>query len=428
MKSQVEKKEKNIVKITMEVENKEFLDAVQRSYFRNVKKFNVPGFRKGKAPKNIVERYYGSAVFFDYAVEYIFKNRYPEVIEENNLEPIDNPTLDIKQIGEDKDLILELEVLVKPEVTLGEYMGIEVEKVEYNVTDEDVEKELKSAAEKNARVKTVEDPIKDGDIATISYKGRVDGVEFEGGSSDEHRLTIGSGEFIDGFEEQLIGAKTNDEVKVNVTFPKNYFKSELSEKEAVFDVKILKVESKELPALDDEFAKDVSEFDTIDEYRNSIRENLLKVASDNKKIETENRVLEKVVENATVDIPDVMVQRHIDSLVDNLKHKLSHQGIDLNEYLKYVGSDMENLRKSFEERANNEVKSQLVLEAITKKENIEVTEDELKEEIENIAKVYGVTEENFYERFSDDEKDAVRENVAIKKCIKSLVDNAKFSE
>ncbi|MBP5426470.1 MAG: trigger factor [Clostridiales bacterium] len=429
MKCKAEKSGKSAVKLTIEVENKEFLEAVQKSYFRNVKKFNIPGFRKGKAPKNIIERYYGNEIFFEDAVEIIFRSKYPEAVKGNSIEPIDNPTLDIKQIGKDKDLILELEVAVKPEVELGEYMGIEIEKVEYNVTDEDVQKEVETAAKKNARIKTVEDrAIKNDDIATISYKGTIDGVAFEGGSSDEHKLTIGSGEFIEGFEEQLVGAKLNDELKVKVTFPENYFKKELSNKEAVFEVKILKIEEKELPVIDDEFAKDVSEFDTLDEYKKSIRDKLEKIAQDNTKIETENRVIEKVVENATVDIPDVMIKRQVDNLINDFEHRLSHQGVDLNTYLMYTGSNIETLRESFEERAKREVKAQLVIEAITKKENIEALEEEIKEEIENIAKVYNVTEEDFYEGFSDEDKRYVRNNVAVKKCIKILVDNAKMSE
>lgn len=428
MKSQVEKKEKNIVKIIMEVENEEFVAALQKAYFKNAKKFNIPGFRKGKAPKNIIERYYGEEVFFEYAVEIIFKDRYPEVVEENGIEPIDNPTLDVKQIGKDKDLILELEVEVKPEVELGEYMGVEIEKVEYNVTDEDVEEELKKVADKNARIKVSDSAVKDGDIVTISYKGTIDGVEFDGGSSDEHRLTIGSGEFIEGFEEQLIGANKDDEVNVTVTFPKNYIEDKLSEKEAVFAVKILRIEEKELPVIDDEFAKDVSEFDTLDEYKNSIRENLLDTASKKQKDEIENKVLDKVVENAKVEVPDIMIKRRVDNLIDELRHKLSHQGLDLDTYLMYTGSDIESLRKNFEERAKKEVKAQLVLEEITKRENVEVTEDDIKEEIEKIAQIYNVTEDNFYEKFGEEDKSYIRNNIATRKCVKKMIDSAKMSE
>jgi len=426
MKSQVEKIEKNVVKIKMEVENSMFLDAVKESYFKNVKKFNVPGFRKGKAPKEIIERYYGEEVFFEDAIEGVFQKVYPQVIIENNIEPVDRPSLEVEQIGKDKDLILVVNVTVKPEVELGEYKGIEIEKVEYTVTDEDVEKEIEKAAAKNARIKTVEDrPIKEGDIATISYKGTIDGVEFEGGSSDEHKLTIGSGEFIEGFEAQLVGKNLNEEVDVNVTFPEGYFKEELSGKPAVFAVKVLKIEEKELPTIDDEFVKDVSEFDTLEEYKNDIRKNLEQRAQDREKIEKENKVLEKVVENATVEIPEVMIKRQIDKLVYDFKHQLGHQGIDLDTYLLYTGSDMEQLESHFEERAQKEVKAQLVLEKITKEENIEVTEEEIKTEIESLAKIYNVTEENFYDRFNDDDKEYVKSNIAVRKCVQGLVDSAK---
>ena len=323
MKSQVEKMEKSVVKIRMEVENELFQKALSESYFKNVKKFTVPGFRKGKAPKNIIERYYGEGVFFEDAIESIFQEKYPEVIKENNLEPVERPTLEVEQVGKDEDLILNLKVTVKPEVELGQYKGIEIEKIEYNVTDEDVEREIIKMAQKNARIKTVEDrPIKEDDIATISYRGTIDGEEFEGGSSEEHKLTIGSGEFIEGFEEQLIGAKINDEVKVNVTFPEGYFKEELSGKPAVFDVKVLKVEEKELPEIDDEFAKDVSEFDTIEEYKNDIRKDLEQKAKDKEKLEKENVVLEKVLENATVEIPEVMITTQVDKRCEFLRFNL----------------------------------------------------------------------------------------------------------
>ena len=372
MKSQLEKIEKNSATIKVEVSNKDFLGAVKKAYFQNVKRFNINGFRKGKAPKNIIEKYYGEEIFFEDAINIIFQDCYSDVVKETGIEPVDRPHLEVKQIGKDKDLIFELVVTVKPEVTLGEYMGIEIDKVEYNVTDKDVENELKNVAEKNARIKTVEDrAVQNGDITTISYRGTIEGVEFEGGTSDEHKLTIGSGEFIEGFESQLIGAKLNDEVKVNVTFPEEYFKEELSGKPAVFDVKILKIEEKELPVIDDEFAKDVSEFETLEEYKSSIRDNLEKEFKDKEEIEKEDKVLSKVISNATVDIPEVMIERQIDSLLHDFEHKLKHQGVDLETYLTYVGYSVEDLKEQFREKATQNVKAQLVLEKIVSQDPAE---------------------------------------------------------
>ncbi len=427
MKSQLEKIEKNSATIKVEISNKDFLEAVKKAYFQNVKRFNINGFRKGKAPKNIIEKYYGEEIFFEDAINIIFQDCYSDVVKETGIEPVDRPHLEVKQIGKDKDLIFELVVTVKPEVTLGEYMGIEIDKVEYNVTDKDVENELKNVAEKNARIKTVEDrAVQNGDITTISYRGTIEGVEFEGGTSDEHKLTIGSGEFIEGFESQLIGAKLNDEVKVNVTFPEEYFKEELSGKPAVFDVKILKIEEKELPVIDDEFAKDVSEFETLEEYKSSIRDNLEKEFKDKEEIEKEDKVLSKVISNATVDIPEVMIERQIDSLLHDFEHKLKHQGVDLETYLTYVGYSIEDLKEQFREKATQNVKAQLVLEKIVSQEKIDVSEEEIKNEIEAIAKVYNVTEENFYDRFSEEDKEHVKEKVAIKKIVKNMVDSAKM--
>lgn len=429
MESRVDKIENNVATITVEVSNKDFLDAVKEAYFRNAKKFNVNGFRKGKVPQNIIEKYYGEEVFFEYAVDIIFQDNYVDIIKNNNIEPVDRPSLEVEQIGKDKDLIFKIVVTVKPEVILGDYKGIVIKKIEYNVTDEDVENEIKKVANKNARIKTVEDrAVQDGDIVTISYVGKMNDVEFEGGSSDNHKLTIGSGEFIEGFEEQLIGVKLNDEVKVNVTFPQKYFKEEFAGKPAVFDVKVLKIEEKEFPVIDDEFAKDVSEFETLEEYKNSLRKNLETQFKDKENIEKENKVLDVVVGNAKVNIPDVMIDRQIDSLVHEFEHKLEHQGVDLNTYLTYVGYEKSDLREHFKEKADKDVRTQLVLEKILEQENIEVTEEEIKNEVETIAKIYNVKEEGFYDRFNDEDKVQVRKNIALRKVIKDIVDSAKMED
>ncbi len=427
MSVKVEKTEKNRVRLEIEVDAAKFEEGLQKSYLKNIKKFNVPGFRRGKAPRNIVERYYGVEVLYEDAINIVCSEAYDKAVEENDIHPVDRPEIDIKQIGKGKNLIFVADVTVRPEVVLGQYKGIEVEKINVIVTEDDVEKELNKIAEKSARLITVEDRgIQKGDIADIDFEGLIDGVPFEGGKASGYRLEIGSGNFIEGFEDQLIGAMPGDDVEVNVTFPEDYSNEELAGKKALFKVIINDIKVKELPVIDDEFAKDVSEFDTLEEYKNDIRNKLKEAAEHKARHETEEKIINKVVENAEVEIPDVMVQRHIDNLVRDFDMRLRYQGLDLEKYLNIMGLEYTDFRNQFEKRAEAEVKTQLVLDAVSKAENIQATEEELDEEIEKMAESYKTDVEEFKKHLQDNDIEYIKDNIRIRKTVQFLVDSAKI--
>jgi len=428
MNVKVENIEKNVVQLEIEVDAAKFEEGMKKSFLKNAKKFSVPGFRKGKAPRNIVERYYGEQVLYEDAINFICPEAYNEAIEKNDIHPVDRPEIDIKQIGSGQNFIFTAKVTVKPEVILGEYKGVEAEKVVANITDEDVEKELKRIAERNSRLITVEDRgIQKDDIAVIDFNGYVDGKEFEGGKGTDYHLTIGSGQFIPGFEDQLVGAKTGDEVDVNVVFPEDYHVAELAGKPALFKVKVKEIKVKELPVLDDEFAKDVSEFDTLEAYKEDLKNKLRENAEHRAKHETEDNVINKVVENASVDIPKVMIDKQIDRMVYDFDMRLRYQGLDLNRYLDLMGMDMDTFRGQFAKRAEKEVKTQLVLEEISKVENISASEDEVNEEIRKMAETYKQNEEDFKKHLSDDDIEYIKGNIIAKKTIDMLLENAKLT-
>lgn len=427
MSVKVEKKEKNVVRLEIEVDAEKFEEGLQKSYLKNVKRFNVPGFRRGKAPRNIVERHYGVEVLYEDAINIVCSEAYDKAIEENDIHPVDRPEIDIKQIGKGQNLIFVADVTVRPEVVLGQYKGVEVEKVNIIVTEDDVEKEIEKVAEKSARLITVEDRgIQKGDIADIDFEGFIDGVPFEGGKASGYRLEIGSGNFIEGFEDQLIGAVPGDDVDVNVTFPEDYSNEELAGKAALFKVIINDVKIKELPVIDDEFAKDVSEFDTLEEYKEDIRKKLKESAEHKAKHETEDKVISKVCENAEVEIPDVMIQNHIDNLVKDFDARLRYQGLDLEKYLNIMGLGYIDFRSQFEERAAAEVKTQLVLDAVCKAENVSVTEEEFEEEINKIAENYKSDVEEFKKHLKNNDIEYIKDTIKIRKTIELLVENAKI--
>lgn len=392
-----------------------------------MKKFNVPGFRKGKAPRNIVERQFGVEILYEDAINIVCSEAYDKAIEENDIHPVDRPSIDIKQIGKGENLIFVADVTVKPEVVLGQYKGVEVEKVQALVTEDDVEKEINKAAEKSARMITVEDRgIQKGDIADIDFEGFIDNEPFEGGKASGYSLEIGSGSFIAGFEDQLIDAKPGDDVEVNVTFPEDYGNKELSGKPALFKVIINDVKMKELPVLDDEFAKDVSEFDTFEEYKQDIRKKLTEDAEHKAKHETEDRIINKVNENATVEIPDVMVEKHIDNLVKDFDSRLRYQGLDLEKYLNIMGMGYIDFRSQFEKRAQAEVKTQLVLDAVCKTEDIKASEEEFNEEVAKIAENYKQDVEEFKKHLHDHDIEYINDTIKIRKTIELLVESAKI--
>ena len=427
MNVKLENKEKNVVQLEIEVDAAKFEEGMQKSFLKNAKKFNVPGFRKGKAPRKMVERYYGEQVLYEDAINVVCSEAYDEAVESNNLHPVDRPDIDIKQIGEGQNFIFTATVTVKPEVELGQYKGVEVNKIDITVTDEEVDKELQSVAEKNSRMIAVEDRgIQSGDTATIDFEGFIDGVAFEGGKGTDYPLVIGSGQFIPGFEEQLIGAKLEDEVDVNVSFPEDYGKEELSGKPALFKVKVKEIKVKELPVIDDEFAKDVSEFDTLEAYKANLKEKLVQRAEHKAKHELENNVVDKVVDNATIEVPEVMVEKQIDGMMRDFDMRLRYQGLDLEKYMQMMGMDAAAFRSQHKSRAEKEVRAQLVLEKICKEENIEAPQEEVDEEIKRLAENYKQSVEDFKKHLREDDIQYIKESLATKKTVDFLVENAKI--
>jgi len=428
MNVKVENIERNVVRLEIEVDAEKFEEGMRKSFAKNANRFVIPGFRRGRAPRKMVERYYGEQVLYEDAINFLCPEAYDEAVEENGIHPVDKPEIDIKQIGEGQNFVFTAKVTTKPEVELGEYKGIEVQKIEVNITDEDVEKELQKVAEKNARLVTVEDRgIRKDDIAVIDFEGTIDGVPFEGGKATNYSLQIGYGHFLPGFEDQLIGAKAGDEVDVSVTFPEDYGgNAKLSGKSALFRVKIHEIKTKELPAVDDEFAKDVSEFDTLEEYREDIRKKLLDDARRKAEHEIEDRIIDKAVGNAAVDIPAVMVEKHIDSLVDDFDMRLKYQGIDLQRYIRMMDTDINAFREQFRKRSEKEVKTQLVIEKISKVENIEATQEDVDEEISKLAENYKQDMEEFKKHLGKGDIEYIKENLIAGKTVKLLVDNAKI--
>lgn len=427
MEAKMEKVDVNVVKFEVKVEANKFNEALTRAYKKNVKNFNVPGFRKGKVPMNVVKQYYGVGVLLEDAVNFAIDASYSEVLKENNIIPVDYPKVDVVEVGEGKDFIYTAEVTVYPEVELGEYKGLSVEKKTYEVTEEEVAKKLKEMQEKNARVESKEEgTVENGNIAVIDFKGFVDGEAFQGGEGNDYSLEIGSKTFIDTFEEQLVGAKVNDTVEVNVTFPENYGKEELNGKPAKFEVTIKEIKVKELPELDDEFAKEASEFDTIADLKADITTKLEAANTERADREFEEAVINAVAENAKVEIPAVMVEKEVDKMVQNLEQRLQYQGLNLEQYFQFTGTDEEKMREYMRENATTKVKVDLVLEAVEKAENIEATEEEIKEKAVEVAKMYSASEDDkMVELLMQSQQAALRSDVITNKAIKFLLENNK---
>ncbi|MCC0648820.1 trigger factor [Clostridioides sp. ZZV15-6598] len=425
MKAELIKKEGNKVTLKITVDNNKFEAAVNKAYNKSKSKYNIPGFRKGKAPRIVIETQYGKGIFYNDAIEVLFPEVYPEAIKELDIDPIDNPDLDIEEISKDNGLVMVLNVEVKPEFELGNYKGIEVAKVENTVSDENVEAKLQEMVEKNARLVSVEDKaLEDGDTAIIDFEGFDNGVAFDGGKGENYNLVIGSNTFIPGFEEQLVGKKAGEEVEVNVTFPEEYHSEDLAGKPVVFNVKVNDVKVKELSALDDEFAKDTSEFDTLDELKADVRAKLEEEAKNKADAEIRNSVVEKVAENTEIEIPEVMVEHQIDNMLNELNYQLQYQGFGLQQLLEMTGRTMEELREERKEDAKKLVKSSLVLEAITKAEGIEATEEEFKAELEKMASAYNMEVEKIETTLRDADKEDIKGQIKIRKTIDLLVESA----
>lgn len=427
MEAKMEKIDVNVVKFEVKVEANKFNEALTRAYKKNVKNFNVPGFRKGKVPMNVVKQYYGVGVLLEDAVNFAIDGSYSEVLKENNIIPVDYPKIGVVEVGEGKDFVYTAEVTVYPEVELGEYKGLSVEKKTYEVTEEEVAKKLKEMQEKNARVESKEEgTVENGNIAVIDFKGFVDGEAFQGGEGHDYSLEIGSKTFIDTFEEQLVGAKVNDTVEVNVTFPENYGKEELNGKPAKFEVTIKEIKVKELPELDDEFAKETSEFDTIAELKADITTKLEAANAERADREFEEAVINAVAENAKVEIPAVMVEKEVDKMVQNLQQRLQYQGLNLEQYFQFTGTDEEKMREYMRENAATKVKVDLVLEAVEKAENIDATEEEIKEKAVEVAKMYSASEDDkMVELLMQSQQAALRSDVITNKAVKFLLENNK---
>ena len=427
MKCKLEKTKKaNEVKMEITVEAEKFNEAIKKVYFKSAKYFNIPGFRKGKAPMQIVEKYYGKEIFYEDAFNEVAGEALEEAVKENNLEVVSRPDIDVKQIEKGKDLIFTAVKQTKPEAELGKYKGIEIKKVEYTVSDEDIEHELGHMQEHNSRLISIEDrPVESGDIATIDFEGFVDGKAFEGGKAEGHELEIGSNTFIPGFEDQVIGMKIDEEKDINVKFPDEYFSKDLAGKDATFKVKVHEIKKKELPELDDEFAKDVSEFDTLKELKADIKEKQQKQNDEKAKYETQEAAIKAVCEDMKVEIPDGMIEMEIDNMLKDIEQRLSYQGLKLEQYLQMMGKSQEDMRKEYEPQAIEGIKSRLALEAVIKAEKIEATDKEIDEKMKEMAKSYGKENDEEFLK-NENVRKYIKEGLESEKAIDFLVKNAKI--
>ncbi len=428
MSLQVEKLEKNMAKLTIEVPAEECDAAIKNAYNKNKNKFSIPGFRKGKAPLAMLEKMYGAGIFYEDAANEVIDASYPKAAEESKEEIVSTPEIKVTQIEKGKAFIYEATVALKPEVTLGEYKGVEVKKAEAVVTDEDVENELTAARKKNGRLIDVEDgAIEDGDNTIIDFTGYIDDETFDGGAGTDYPLVIGSHSFIEGFEDQLIGKKKGETCDVNVTFPAEYHADELAGKPAKFVVTIKEVKRNELPELNDEFASEVSDFDTLDEYKADIRKKLQEKKEQDAKVENENNVIEKVVENAQMELPQPMVDTQAREMVENYARRLQSQGLNINDYMKYTGMTPEKLMEQMRPEAEKRIKTRLVLEKVVEVENVEVSDEKLDEQINEIAASYKLEGAKLKEMMGEREKEQIREDLKVQAAIDLLVEQAKLA-
>lgn len=416
----------NEVKFEITVEAAKFEEAIKKVYFKSAKYFNIPGFRKGKAPMQIVEKYYGAQIFYEDAFNEVASETLEEAVAENKLEVVSRPNVDIEQMEKGKDLIFTVVMQTKPEAEVSKYKGIEIKKVEYNVTDEDIEHELHHMQEHNSRLVSIEDrPVENGDIATIDFEGSVDGVPFEGGKAENYDLEIGSNTFIPGFEDQVAGMKIDEEKDVKVKFPEEYFSKELAGKDAVFKVKVHEIKKKELPTLDDEFAKDVSEFDTLEELKADIKAKQEKQNEEKAKYETQEAVMKALCEKTKVDIPSGMVEMEVDNMLKDFEQRLSYQGLKLEQYFQMMGKTEEEVRKEYEPQAIEGIKSRLALEAVIKAEKIEATDKDIDEKMKEMAKNYGKENDDEFLK-NENVRNYMKQGIESEKAINFLVENAKI--
>lgn len=425
MSVQVEKLEKNMAKLTIEVSAEEFDAAIEQAYQKDKKKISLPGFRKGKAPRKMIEKMYGTGVFYEDAANIVIPKAYSEAAKECGEEIVSQPEISVTQIGAGQPFIFTAEVALKPAVTLGDYKGVEVEKTPVEVSEEEVDKEVDKERENNSRTIDVDDrAVEKGDMIKLNFEGFVDGTPFEGGKAEDYSLTIGSGSFIPGFEDQLIGAKIGEEVEVNVTFPEEYHAAELKGKPAVFKCTVNEIKVKELPEADDEFAKDVSEFDTLAEYKDDIRVKLLEKKTADAKREKQNKTVAKAVENATMEIPEAMITEQVRRMADDFARRLQSQGLSMDQYMQFTGLTMDALAQQMRPEALKRIQNSLVLEAIAKAENIEVSDEKVNEEIEKMAAAYKMEADKLKELIGDAEKEQMKSDLAIQAAVDMITDAA----
>ena len=425
MSLQVEKLEKNMAKLTIEVPASDLEKALQSAYKKQKNKISLPGFRKGKVPRQMIEKMYGAEIFFDDAANEIIPKAYADAYDECELEIVSRPEINIVQIEKGKPFIFTAEVATKPEVTLGEYKGLEVDKVSTRVTQKEVEAKIEEEAEKNARTVTVEDrAVQDGDEVILDFEGFVDGEAFEGGKGENYPLTIGSGSFIPGFEEQLVGAEAEKEVEVKVTFPEDYHAEELKGKEAVFKCTVHEIKAKELPEIDDEFAAEVSEFDTLDEYKADVKAKIKEQKATDGKRKQEDQAVEQAIKNASYEIPDAMVDTQISQMANDVAQRIQSQGLTMEQYYQFTGMTEEKMNEEFKPQAVKRIETRLVLEAIAKAENIEISDEKLDEEIAKMAEAYKMEADKLKEFMGDAEKKQMKEDMAVQEAVTFLVENA----
>lgn len=427
MSMQVEKLDNNMAKLTIEVSADDFEKACNDAYNKNKSKISIPGFRKGKVPRQIIEKTYGPGIFYEDAADICIRNTYGEELDANKeIEVVSRPEIEVTQCEKGKSFIYVASVALKPEVKLGKYKGVKIEKVSTEVTDADVDAEIEKERRANSRTIVVEDrPVKDGDITVINFEGFVDGVAFEGGKGENYPLTIGSGQFIPGFEEQLIGAKIGEDVEVNVTFPEDYQAEDLAGKAAVFKCKVNEIKETELPEADDEFASEVSDFDTIAEWKEDLMKSLTEKKAASAKEEKENKALEAAVENAEMVIPDAMAEFECEQMINDYAMRLSQQGLSIDQYLMFTGMDMDGLKAQMKPQAIKTIKSRLVLEAIVNEEKLEANDDEIDAEIAKMAEMYGMEADKLKESIGDREKELMSKDVCLRKAVELVAAEAK---
>ena len=426
MSLQVEKLEKNMAKLTIEASAEDFEKAIQKVYLKARGKINIPGFRKGKAPRKLIEKMYGTGVFYEDAANDLIPTAYAEALKDCDLEIVSRPEINVTQIEAGKPFIFTAEVAVKPEVTLGEYKGVEVEKSDVGVTEEDINKEVDKERENNSRTIDVDDrAVESGDIIKLDFDGSVDGVPFEGGKAENYTLTIGSGSFIPGFEDQLIGTKIGEEKDVTVTFPEDYHEKSLAGKEAVFKCKVNAISVKELPEADDEFASEVSEFETLAEYKEDIKKKLTEKKEKAARAKKEAQAIEKAVENATMEIPDAMIDTQVQSMMEDFARRMQSQGLSLEQYFQFTGMDVKKMHDQMKPEALKRIQNSLVLEAVAKAENIEISDEKVDEEIAKMAEAYKMEVEKLKDLIGESEKDQMKKDLAVQAAADLIADAAK---